>query len=407
MSASRVAITGLGLSTGLGLDLTSSWDGLVRGYFPVKRYTLFDPTGLAAPFGVELPPAAGALFETEIKPRSRAQMTRGTMIGLVTARMAVDDSALMQAKIDPTRLGVVVGGTGTGYSHSGTPADQNRILKNMASAPAAWISLKYKIEGPAFTVSTACSSGAYALHAAMLLILSGQCDAVITGAADSALNYQDVEGFCNLMALSDDSATMATASRPFDLRRNGFVMGEGAGMLVVESIAHARNRQAHIHAYASLPGLCSEAYNIMSPRPDGSGMARAMRQALASAHMAPEAIDYINAHGTSTPHNDRCETVAIKAVFGNQARNIPISSTKSMTGHCLSAAAGVEAVIAVQALSTSMIPPTMNLNEPDPACDLDYVPNQARPARLRHVMSNSFAFGGHNAVCIFSSPDTE
>jgi 3-oxoacyl-[acyl-carrier-protein] synthase II len=176
---------------------------------------------------------------------------------------------------------------------------------------------------------------------------------------------------------------------------------------VVESIAHARNRQAHIHAYASLPGLCSEAYNIMSPRPDGSGMARAMRQALASAHMAPEAIDYINAHGTSTPHNDRCETVAIKAVFGNQARNIPISSTKSMTGHCLSAAAGVEAVIAVQALSTSMIPPTMNLNEPDPACDLDYVPNQARPARLRHVMSNSFAFGGHNAVCIFSSPDTE
>jgi 3-oxoacyl-[acyl-carrier-protein] synthase II len=403
----RVAVTGLGLCTGLGLDRATSWDGLVSGRFPVKRYTLFDPTGLSAPFGVELPPQAQQLFEAEIKPRSRSQMTRGTMIGMVCARMAVEESAIMQAGIAPARIGIVIGSTGTGYNHSGQHADPNRILKNMANAPAAWLSLKYKIEGPAFTVSTACASGAYALHTAMQLILTGQCDAVISGATDSAINFQDIEGFCNLMALSDDIATMATSSRPFDRQRNGFVMGEGAGMLVVESIEHARKRKAHIHALTTLPGLCSEAYNIISPCPDGSGMARAMRLALDNAGLMPEAIDYINAHGTSTQHNDRCETEAIKAVFGEKARQIPVSSTKSMTGHCLCAAAGVEAVIAVQALVAGIIPPTLNLHDPDPACDLDYVPNQARPATLKQVMSNSFAFGGHNAVCIFSAPDTE
>jgi 3-oxoacyl-[acyl-carrier-protein] synthase II len=236
----------------------------------------------------------------------------------------------------------------------------------------------------------------------MLLILSGQCDIAITGASDSVTNYPDVQGFCSLMALSDDVQNMATASRPFDRKRSGFVMGEGSGMMVIESLEHASKRGARIYAEASLPGLYSEVYNIISPQPQGVGMAQTMRRALVLAGLTPQDIDYINAHGTSTNLNDKYETEAIKEVFGSYAYNVPVSSTKSMTGHCLSGAAGVEAVIACKALVEQCIPPTINLTDPDPELDLDYVPGVMRHKRLNHVMSNSFAFGGHNGVSIFS-----
>jgi 3-oxoacyl-[acyl-carrier-protein] synthase II len=399
-----VAVTGLGLMTGLGLELESSWRGLCAGENATARFRSFDPEGLACPFGVELPEGAEELFARHIKPRQRAQMTRATMIARVTAQQAVEHAGLEARLADRTRVGVVLGATGTGYAPQDGGQDEHRILRNMASASAAWVSLKGKFQGPSSVVSTACSSGAYALHQAQLLLRSGQCDVVVSGAADSALSYLDVQGFSALMALSEAVDDPATASRPFDRRRTGFVMGEGGGVLVLESLEHAHRTGARVLAELSLPGLCCEAYNIVSPEPGGASMARAMRLALAQAGLEPGQIDYLNAHGTSTPLNDLYETQAIREVFGPRAAHLPVSSTKSMTGHCLSAAAGVEAVISVQALREGLIPPTRNLEEPDPELGLDFVPGLARRASLRHVMSNSFAFGGQNGVCIFSAP---
>jgi len=400
----RVAVTGVGLLTGLGLDVESTWAGLLAGLSPVKRFTLFDPEGLACPFGVELPAGAAELFAATIKKRHRDQMTRGTMIAITAADQAMADAGLGPGDVPPDRLGVVVGGTGTGYAPRTNEPDPHRILRNMGNAPASWIGLRHKAEGPVFLVSTACSSGAYAMHAAHALIKGGVCDVVVTGAADSACNYLDVEGFAAIMALSTDAANMTTASRPFDRNRSGFVLAEGGGMLVLESTDHARRRGARIRAELSAPGLTSEAYNIVSPRPEGAIIARAMRLAVENAGLQPADIDYINAHGTSTPLNDLCETQAIKAVFGERAYGIPVSSTKSITGHCVSAAAGVEAVIACLALERGVVPPTWNLTEPDPELDLDYVPNAPRTHPMRHVMSNSFGFGGHNASIVLSRP---
>jgi 3-oxoacyl-[acyl-carrier-protein] synthase II len=402
--ANRVAITGLALMTGLGLDIQSTWRGLLTGKSPIRRFALFDPEGLSSPFGVQLPAEADALFTEHIKPRSRKQMTRATMIAVLTAETAIKDARLDDPGVDKSRVGVAVGATGTGYAPQDNAIDEHRILKNMASASAGWISLRNKLRGPSMVLSTACASGAYALQTAVSLILSGQCDIVVSGAADSALSFLDVQGFTSLLALADDKQNIERASRPFDRTRSGFVMGEGGGMLVVESLESARKRRAPVLAEMYLPGLNSEAYNMLSPEPDGLGMAEAMRIALRNAGLSPDQIDYINAHGTSTQLNDLYETQAIKAVFGHHAKHVPISSSKSMTGHCLSGAAGVEAVICCKALAEGVIPPTANLTDPDPQLDLDYVPLTPRNKELRHVMSNSFAFGGHNGVCIFSKP---
>ena len=408
MAVDQVAVTGLGLMTGLGLDLEASWAGLIQGATPVRRFTSFDPQGLACPFGVELPTESEALFADRIKRRSRSQMTRGTMIALATAEMAVADSGLDMNALDRGRVGIVVGATGAGCPppRNGDGADPHRILKNMTNSPATWISLKWKLTGPSYVVATACSSGVYALDAAHGLITSGRCDVVISGSADSSLNYADVEGFGALMALAqvENDEEIPMASRPFDRRRNGFVIGEGGGILVLESLDFAQRRQARIYAHMPPPALNSEAYNILSPRPNGLGMAECMQLALTRAEKDAADIDYLNAHGTSTCLNDLYETQAVKTVFGPAAAHLPISSTKSMTGHCLAGAGGVEAVICCKALAEDLMPGTMNLTEPDPELDLDYIPNQARPKTLKHVMSNSFAFGGHNGVGIFSKP---
>ena len=405
MNSRSVAVTGLGLMTGLGLDLPSSWAGLLEGRNAVRRFTLFDPEGLPTPFGVELPDGADELFARQIMKRSRDQMTRGTMLALATAQMAIADARLDAADVDRGRVGVVLGTTGTGYTDIAEGIDQHRILRGMSNSPAAWVSLKFKFAGPSFVVGTACSSGAYALAAAHWLIASGQADAVVTGAADSSLNRLDVQGFSSLMALAEESGDIATASRPFDRARSGFVIGEGGGVLVLESQESARRRGARVYALMPPPGLSSEAYNILSPQAGGVGMAVCMRRSLENAGLAPEAVDYINAHGTSTRINDLYETQAIHAVFGEAARNVAVSSTKSLTGHCLAGAAGVEAVICCKALVEGVIPPTWHLTDPDPELDLDFVPNAPRRRELRNVMSNSFAFGGHNGVAIFSRYD--
>lgn len=405
INSNNIVITGLGLLTGLGLDLASSWQGICDGASHIKPFTLFDSSNLQCAFGVELSKNADLLFKSMIKTRNRRQMTRGTMMAISTAVQAVENSKLDMNSLDKSRIGIVVGCTGTGYCPIPTKTDPNHILKDMVNAPAAWIGLKWKIQGPAFSVSTACSSGTYAIYSAIQLILSGQCDIVITGGFDSVINYPYIEGFSSIMALSDDVEHMQTASRPFDKNRCGFVMGEGCGMLILESREHANRRDAKMYASVSLPGISSEAYNILSPCPQGKGMARTMRIALDNAGLKPEDIDYINAHGTSTILNDLYETEAIKNVFGKYAYNIPISSTKSMTGHCLSGAAAVEAVIACKSLEENIIPPTMNLTNPDPKLDLDYVPLKTRKKILKHIMSNSFAFGGHNGACIFSKTE--
>ncbi|MCU0663733.1 MAG: beta-ketoacyl-[acyl-carrier-protein] synthase family protein [Myxococcota bacterium] len=398
-----VAVTGMSLLAGTGLDVETAFTGLLSGKSPIRRFSLFDPEGLPCTFGVELPLEAQELIEGVVSPRRRAQMTRGTSLAIASARAAMGHAGLCDSDVDRRRIAVVLGATGTGYAPTQLDHEKNRILKNMASSPAAWVSLTEKIEGPSFVVSTACSSGAYALHAGLGLIASGQVDIALVGAADSALSRLDVGGFCELLALCTDESMMESASRPFDRTRSGFVMGEGAGMLVLESFESAARRRAQVLAHAHVPGLTSEAYNIVSPRPDGASIVRAMSLALQNAGLLPSDIDYVNAHGTSTPQNDLVETKAIQTVFGPQAR-VPVSSTKSMTGHCLSAAAAVEAVICCEALRRGIIPPTMNLHQRDPELDLDYVPHEPRRASLRHVMSNSFAFGGHNAVCVFSAP---
>ncbi len=397
----QVVITGLGCVSGLGLDVASSWKALVSGTNPVKRFSLFDPLDLPNFFGVELADGAQDLFTTHIKPRSRSQMTRATMIAVAAADMAVSDAQLDFAACNASRIGVVSGATGTGYGFVGEK-DELRILRNMANASASWISLRHKCQGPSYVVSTACSSGAYALSCAYDLVAYGQCDIVIAGSADSSINFPDVQGFCSLMALSEEK-DFVNACRPFDARRNGFVMGEGGGMLIVESSGHAAKRDAHIYARLQRPALTSEAYNILSPQPGGIGMAQAMERALANAQLIPGDIDYINAHGTSTPYNDLYETQAIKSVFGDAAFRIPVSSTKPQTGHCLAGAAGVEAVLCVKALCEGVVPATINLSQADPECDLDYVPLTCRKKTMKHIMSNSFAFGGHNGVCIFSA----
>lgn len=401
MNSDRIVVTGMGLLTALGLDLDTSWRNLIAGKNPVRRFTLFNPEGLNAAFGMELADGAEDCFKNLLNPRRRQQMTRCTMLAVAAARTAVQDANLDIPSVNPSRVGVVLGATGTGYAPSSLETDKHRILKNMASASASWVGLLEKAQGPAFVVSTACSSGTYALHAAHLLISSGQCDAVITGAADSAINYPDVEGFQSLMALCEDKE-FERASRPFDATRSGFVIGEGGGVLVLEKESFADKRGARIRAVCHLPGLSNEAYNIISPAPEGDSIAACMRAALAHAGCSPEDIDYINAHGTSTLLNDLVETKAIKQVFGPHAYNLHISSTKSQTGHCLSAAAGVEAVLTVKALEEGLVPATINTMTTEPEMDLNYTLGRPVPKEIRHAMSNSFAFGGHNGAVIFS-----
>lgn len=401
MTRDRVAITGLGLMTGLGLDLQTSWEALLEGKKTIKPFTLFDAKDLPSFYCVELPKGAEDVFKTYIKKRQRRQMTRSTMIAVSTSKMAMKDANIDVKNIDPYRIGVVFGGTGTGYAPITSDRDEHRILRNMASASGAWVSLLNKVKGSSSVVSTACSSGNYALGSAFQLITAGLCDIVIAGSSEAPLNYLDVRGFCDLHALSEQTENINKASCPFDKKRNGFVMGEGGGALVLESLSSARKRGAKIYAEMSMPGLTSEAYNIISPAPNGIGMRDAMLLALKNAGLSPTDIDYINAHGTSTPLNDINETRAVKEVFGDFAYNLPISSTKSQTGHCLSGTASIEAILCIKALNENIIPPTSNLNDPDPECDLDYVPNTPRQTELDIAMNNSFAFGGQNGVSIF------
>ena len=397
----EVVITGMGLISSLGLSLEENWNNLVAGVSGVKHITMFDASALTTRVAAQVSPEFEELSRTYIKKRAGSQMTRVTRMCLTAAKMAVANSEIDFNTIDRMRCSVIMGVVNTGNSSAEkdtTP--QNTVFKTMTNSMPAWISLEYQLTGPNFAVNTACASSAYAIAFGYEMIKSGQADVVIVGGADSIINFEEIQGFNALYALSIANDPPEQASKPFSKDRDGFVIGEGAGVLVLESKQHALGRNAPIHAEMAGYALTSEGYNIMAPMKDGEGMAQTIELALKNAGIRKEEVGYINAHGTSTELNDRYESMAIKKVFGDLAYQIPVSSTKSMTGHTIGAAGAIEAIITAMSLKNGILPPTINYHQPDPDLDLDYVPNVARAADVRVALSNSFGFGGHNATLV-------
>jgi 3-oxoacyl-[acyl-carrier-protein] synthase II len=345
-------------------------------------------------------------------PKEARRNDRYTHFGFVAAKQAVQDSGLEMAREDGDRVGVIIGsGIGGMFTYETqlkvlaergprkvSPFTIPSLIGNMCSGLVA---IEYGARGPNFGVVSACATGTHALGEAAHAIRRGDADVMIAGGSEAAITPFSYASFCSMKAMSTRNDDPAHASRPFDAQRDGFVMGEGSGVVVLESLEHARARGARI--YCELAGYAAtcDAFHITQPDPEGKGLSMAMKRALADARIQPDQVDYINAHGTSTPYNDKFETLAIKKVFGDHARRLAISSTKSMTGHLLGAAGGIESVISVKTIETGQIAPTINLQDPDPECDLDYVPNASRAVPVRTVLSNNLGFGGQNAAVIF------
>lgn len=401
----RVVITGINLITSLGLDLETSWENLVAGKSGAGRITLFDASNHETKIACELPSDFDEYAKKYCKKYLSKKMARSTTMCFVATKRAVNESGIDFETFDKRRCGVIFGLVGTGYSSDDLKRDSSHmIIKTMSNAMAAWVAIEYKLEGPSYTIATACSSASFAVASGYDLIKANKCDLVIVGGGSSGVNSDEIRGFNDLFALSTENEEPEKASRPFSIDRNGFVMGEGAGILILESEESAKKRGAEIHAELGGYSLTTEAYNILSPQKDGVGMAKTMKAALEDACVNKEEVDYINAHGTSTSLNDKYETMAIKSVFGDFAYKIPVSSSKSMIGHTISAAGGIEGVITVMSVKNNILTPTINYN-PDPQLDLDYVPNQAREKDIKVALSNSFAFGGHNACLVIKKYD--
>jgi len=402
----RVVITGLGLVTPLGTGVEKSWNNLCSGVSGIDLITTFDASDFAVKIAGEV---KDFIPEDYFEKKQIRHLALFVQYGVVAALMAVEDSGFKVVEENCTRVGVI---TGCGMGGLPTIAKQHQIslergpkritpffipmcIPNMASGQ---ISMALNAKGANLTQTTACAAGTHAVGEAFRHIKYGSSDVIITGGTEAVISPLGVGGFSAMKALSKRNDAPQEASRPFDKDRDGFVMSEGAGMLVLEEYEHAVSRGAKIYAEVCGYGLSSDAYHIAAPPEDGEGGARAMQLALDDADLSPEDIDYINAHGTSTPLNDKCETLAIKTVFGDHARTLAISSTKSMTGHMLGAAGGIESVFTALSMNHQIAPPTINLANPSPECDLDYVPNEARDMNIRAAISNSFGFGGTNAV---------
>lgn len=394
---SRVVVTGLNMMTPLGLDLESSWDGLVAGRSGIRKISLFDASAHQTQIAGELPGDLDEYARRHSSRRLARQMARAVKMGYACTKQAVATSGIDFDVYDRARCAVIFGAADTG--HSSIYDGRYWIIKTMPHGVAVWISMEYKLEGPSFTVSAACASSAYAIAHGHDLIAANRADVVITGGASSTVNPEHVGGFNEVGALSVANHMPQKASRPFSLDRDGFVIGEGAGVLILESEQSARARGATIYAELRGAAMTSEAHNVMAPRPEGVGMAKTMRAALENAGIAPQRVDYINAHGSSTPLNDKYETMAVKHVFGELAYGVPISSAKSMIGHTAGACGAIEAVITAMSIRTGVLTPTINYT-PDPELDLDYVPNHARRKDVDVALSNSFGFGGCNATLV-------
>jgi 3-oxoacyl-[acyl-carrier-protein] synthase II len=397
----RVVVTGINMITSLGLNYKETWDNLVLGKSGIKRITLFDPSNLQTQIAGQIPDNFDAYSENFIKKRNSVQMTRVTRMFFACASEAIELSGINFDECDKSRCAVIAGVVDNANNSIEPNDPKNRIVKGMSNAMPAWISIKYKIEGPSFSVNTACASSAYAIALGFDMIKNGLADIVITGGADSTINKEEIEGFNELYALSTRNNEPEKASRPFSADRDGFVIGEGAGVIIMESLEFAQKRDAFIYGELAGYALTNESYNIMAPMKDGEGMAKTMAKALQNANIDPSSVDYINAHGTSTILNDRFETMAIKKVFGDYSAKIPVTSSKSMIGHTIGAAGAIESIITLLTINNGIITPTINYENPDPDLTLNYVPNKAIKKEVNCAISNSFAFGGHNASLVF------
>jgi len=395
-------ITGMNIISALGLSAKENWENMVQGKSGVSRITLFDPSGLETQIAAQLPASFDEYASGKVKKRQAGQMTRVTRMCYVCAKGAVEQEEIDFESMDRSRVAVILGVVNAGNSSvEGKEPTRNSILKGMNNAMSAWISMQYGLTGPSYTVATACSSSAYAIALGYDLIKSGKADMVITGGADSTINPEEIAGFNLLYALSTQNDEPEKASKPFSEDRDGFVIGEGAGIMILESETSAKKRKAKIYGELAGYGLTTEGYNIMAPKKDGEGMAETMEKALADSGVDKTEVDYISAHGTGTTLNDLYETMAVKRVFGKKAYDVPVSSQKSMIGHTVGAAGVIEGIVTVISIQNNFLTPTINLDQPDPDLDLDYVPNTGRKEELRVALSNSFAFGGHNATLVF------
>ncbi len=409
MDISRVVVTGMGAITPVGNDVPTMWEALKEGRSGVGPITHFDASELNTQIAAEVKD-----FDPKehFGHKEARRLDRVVQFALVASKEALEDAQLVINDGNAEEIGVVIG---SGIGGISTLLAQVKVMDTrgprrvspflipmiIPDTSAGQVAISFGAKGPNMAVVSACATGANAIGEAAEMIRRGAAQAMICGGTEAAIQPIAVAGFCIMQALSTRNDEPERASRPFDAERDGFIMGEGAGVLILESLAHARARGARIYGEVVGYGSTADAYHITAPAEKGEGGARAMRMALKSAGVEPEEIDYINAHGTSTKLNDIGETVAIKNVFGPHAYRLPISSTKSMIGHLLGAAGAVEAIASFKALQEGLIHPTINYEHPDPECDLDYVPNTARPAELHTVMSNSFGFGGHNACLIF------
>ncbi|MCX7843030.1 MAG: beta-ketoacyl-[acyl-carrier-protein] synthase family protein [Clostridia bacterium] len=398
----KTVITGMGMVTSLGTNMETTWQNLLEGRSGVNNVTLFDPCNNDTKIAAEVSNEFEKFAEKVIPKRNRKQMTRTTRMCMLAADEAIKDSGIDFSKYDRVRIAVILGVITASYNEmERSQSDSYIVVRSMPNAPSAWISLLYGLEGPNFNVSTACASSAYAIGLGHQMIKSGMADVVIAGGCDSSIEPEYFKGFNQIMAMSVRNDSPQTASRPFTLSRDGFVMGEGAGILVLESEKSALARNARIYAELAGYALTSEAADITAPKENGEGMAKTMRMALEDAGVDKNEIDYINAHGTSTFLNDKFETMAIKECFGEWAKELCVSSSKSMIGHTLGAAGAIEGIITALSVYNRKLTPTINYNDPDPELDLDYVPNKSRDKEIRAAISNSFGFGGHNASLVF------
>jgi 3-oxoacyl-[acyl-carrier-protein] synthase II len=404
----RIVVTGLGTITPLGNDVPTTWEALVAGHNGIGHITHFDASDMAVRIAAEVKDFdAVAIFGR----REARRTDRFALLALEAARQAIADAELEFDGLKQT-TGVVIG---TGIGGIVSLLKNYDVLKKsgprrvspfmipmmMPNAAAAAVSIAYGLQGPVMSIASACTTGTHAIGEAAAMIRRGQADLMLCGGSEAALHPLSVSAFKNMGALSTRNDEPERASRPFDSERDGFIMGEGAGVLVLETPEHAQQRGARIYAELVGYGSTADASHITAPDESGAGAALAMARALENAGLAPEAVDYINAHGTSTPLNDRMETKAIRQIFGPRADLLPISSTKSMTGHLMGAAGAVEAIACAKTLETGWVHPTINYENPDPECDLNYVPNQAQKLDPRVALSNSFGFGGHNGCLVF------
>jgi 3-oxoacyl-[acyl-carrier-protein] synthase II len=412
MSERRVVITGIGVVSPVGNDLASFWESLKGGRSGIGSISAFDTEKFDCKIAGEVRGYDPTPFYKT--PKDVRRTDRYTQFAVGAAKMSLDDSGLDLASIDLDRTGVMIGSGVGGLATMETQVGQMltkgpdrtspfmipMMISNMASG---FISMEHGLRGPNMAIVTACATANHCMGEAWRIIKFGDADIILAGGSEACIVPVGIAGFAAMRALSLRNDEPQRASRPFDKERNGFVMGEGAGVIILEEYEHAKKRGAKIYCELAGYGLTADAYHMSAPMPDGEGAARCMHMAMKHAKVNPQDVDYINAHGTSTPIGDACETKAVKRAFGDSAHKVAVSSTKSMTGHLLGAAGAVEMAACVMAMRDGVLPPTINLENPDPECDLDYVPNKAREKKVKVAISNSFGFGGHNSSVVIKA----